>query len=37
MKSSRLQILRDWLKELAEECDDEELLDLVCKLLLAEG
>ena len=36
MESGRLQILKDWVKELVDECEDEELLDLVCKLLLAE-
>lgn len=34
MESSSLQFLRDWLRELAEACNDAELLDLVCKLLL---
>lgn len=36
MESGRLQILKDWVKELVEDCKDEELLDLVCKLLLSE-
>lgn len=34
--SLQVQILRDWIKELVEECDDEELLDLVAKLLVME-
>lgn len=34
MEDGCLPLLRDWLKELAEACEDAELLDLVCKLLL---
>lgn len=30
----KLQLLREWVAALAAECDDEDLLDLVCKLLL---
>lgn len=34
MDGSCLPLLRDWIKELLEACEDAELLDLVCKLLL---
>ena len=30
----KLQLLREWVAALVAECDDEDLLDLVCKLLI---
>lgn len=34
MEDSSLTLLREWVKELVEDCVDVELLDLVYKLLL---
>ena len=31
---TNLQLLREWVGNLAAECDDEDLLDLICRLLL---
>lgn len=31
---TQLQLLREWASKLVESCTDEDLLDLVCKLLM---
>lgn len=33
-KSSTLESLREMVRSLAEDCADEDLLDLICKLLM---
>lgn len=32
-ENDKLQLLRDWVCTLAEDCTDEDLLDLICRLL----
>lgn len=36
-ENNKLQILRETVNRLAEECTDEDLLDLICKLLMQPG
>ena len=33
-KNTNLQALREMVRHLAEDCTDESLLDLICKLLM---
>ena len=36
-ENNKLQILREMVGSLAKACEDEDLLDLICKLLMQPG